>query len=77
MSSALRAVWETLVGLVVEDSQLAIGIVAALAIVWVAATASAALRDLSGWLLLALLAALLLANLLLTARRAGRRRAGQ
>ena len=70
MSSALRAVWETLVGLVVEDSQLALGIVAALIVVWLAAQANV---DVSGWLLLVLLLALLVVNLLLTARHAKRR----
>ncbi len=73
MSSGLRPVWETLVGLVVEDGQLAIGIVVSLAIVWLLSLASTSLLALSGWILLALLVALLVVNLLLTARRAKRR----
>jgi hypothetical protein len=73
MSSALRAVWETLVGLVIEDSQLAIGIVLALAITWVLSTLGASVEPLIGWVLLALLIAVLLVNLIVTARRAKRR----
>ena len=73
MFDLLRGVGETLVGLVVEDGQLAIGIVAALALVWIVATTSAAALDISGWLLLALLMTLLATNLVLTARRAKRR----
>ena len=73
MSDLLRGVGETLIGLVVEDGQLAIGIVVALALVWIAAATSAAALDISGWVLLALLMSLLATNLVLTARRAKRR----
>lgn len=73
MSSTVAAVWETLIGLVIEDGQLAVGIVGALAVVWIAATVSAAILELSGWLLLALLVVVLAANLALTARRVKRR----
>ena len=73
MSSALRSVWESIIGLLVEDSQLAIGIVAALAITWALSTVGDAVEPIVGWLLLALLVAVLIANLLITARRAKRR----
>lgn len=75
MSSALRSVWANVIGLVVEDGQLAIGIVIALALTWIIASSSESLLDASGWLLLALLVALLLVNLVLTTRRAKRRSA--
>ena len=73
MSSALRSIWETLVGLVVEDSQLAIGIVLALAITWGLSTLGDRVQDVIGWVLLVLLVAVLLLNLVVTARRAKRR----
>ena len=64
MSSALRSVWDTVWGLLVEDGQLAVGIVVSLALVWVlVAYGGEQFRDLSGWVLLALLVALTLANL--------------
>jgi len=71
--SSLRSVWETLVGLVVEDSQLAIGIVLALAITWGLSTFGTSVEPLIGWTLLVLLIAVLLVNLVVTARRAKRR----
>jgi len=68
--SSLIAIWEALWGLLVEDGSLAIGIVAALAVTWVAAIALAeAQRDQVGWLLLAMLLVLVVLNL----RSAGRR----
>ena len=73
MSSALRFAWENIVGLVVEDGQLAIGIVVSLAITWLLSTLGASVEPLIGWLLLALLVAVLLVNLIVTARRAKRR----
>jgi hypothetical protein len=64
MSSVLGSIWETLWGLLVDDGQLAVGIVVSLAIVWTLATyGGESLRDLAGWLLLVLLVALTLANL--------------
>ncbi len=72
MSSALAWLGENVVGLVVEDGQLAVGIVATLAVVGVASLA-AALHPYVGWILLAMLLALLLSNLAMTARRAKRR----
>ena len=73
MSSVLRFVWENVVGLVVEDSQLAIGIVAALVITGALSATGDAVEPVIGWLLLALLVIVLLGNLILTARRAKRR----
>ncbi len=72
--NVLQAIWETAYGLVVDDGQLAAGIVVALAITWaVAIYASEAVRDAAGWLLLAILVALTLANLYRTGRDARRR----
>ncbi len=73
MSSALRFVWDNVIGLFFEDGQLAIGIVLALAVTWLIGTLNESWLDEAGWLLIALLIALLLANLVLTARRAKRR----
>jgi hypothetical protein len=68
--SSLIGIWEALWGLLVEDGSLAIGIVAALAVTWIAAIALAdAQRDQVGWLLLAMLLVLVVLNL----RSAGRR----
>jgi len=69
----LRSIWETAVGLLVEDSQLAIGIVLALAITWALSTLGAGVEPLIGWVLLALLLAVLFVNLIITARRAKQR----
>jgi hypothetical protein len=69
----VRFVWDNVVGLVIEDSQLAIGIVAALAITWALSTLGDKVQDVIGWLLLALLIIVLLGNLVVTARRAKRR----
>jgi hypothetical protein len=73
MSSALRWVWENVIGLVIEDSQLAIGIVVALAITWALSALGGRVEDFIGWLLLAMLIVVLLGNLIVTARRAKRR----
>ena len=70
MSSAIRGVWGQLVGLVVEDGQLAIGIVIALALTWLLSTLGDSVEAVIGWLLLALLIVVLLSNLVITARRA-------
>jgi hypothetical protein len=68
--SSLTGIWDALWGLLVEDGSLAIGIVAALAMTWLAAIAVAdAQRDQVGWLLLAMLLVLVVLNL----RSAGRR----
>ncbi|HTJ60042.1 MAG TPA: hypothetical protein VL333_02495 [Candidatus Saccharimonadales bacterium] len=68
--SSLAGIWEAVWGLLVEDGSLAIGIVAALAVTWIAAIAlTGAQRDQVGWLLLAMLLVLVVLNL----RSAGRR----
>lgn len=64
MSKVLRAIASTMYGLLVDDGSLAVGILVALAIVWVGARA---LGDATGWVLLALLVALVLGNLYRTA----------
>ena len=69
----MRFVWENVVGLVIEDSQLAIGIVLTLGITWGLSTLGDKVQDVIGWLLLALLIIVLLGNLVVTARRAKRR----
>ena len=76
MSSFVRAAWENVYGLLVDDGSLAIGALAAVVVTWVfAVVATAAAERLGGALLLALVAALVLANLY-TAGRSARRRAG-
>jgi hypothetical protein len=71
--SSLAGVWAAVWGLLVEDGSLAIGIVAALALTWLAAVVLGdALRDQVGWLLLAMLLVLVVVNL----RAAGRRARG-
>jgi hypothetical protein len=69
----VRFVWENVVGLVIEDSQLAIGIVVALGITWGLSTLGDKVQDVIGWLLLVLLIIVLLGNLVVTVRRAKRR----
>ncbi len=76
MSSVLRAIWVNSYGLLVDDGQMAVGIVAALAIVWALATyGSESLRDSSGWLLLLIIVVLVLANLYRAGLNARRHRA--
>jgi hypothetical protein len=65
----LRSIWDTVFGLLVDDGSLAIGIVAALVIAWFAV---AQLGDLTGWLLLGLLTALVVANLYAAGRKSRR-----
>jgi hypothetical protein len=67
----LAAAWEQVVGLLVEDGQIAIGTIGAfvVAAAWSAFGGPAA-RDLAGWLLFVLLMALLLVNLYQAGRRA-------
>ncbi|MBI3522838.1 MAG: hypothetical protein HY071_07000 [Chloroflexi bacterium] len=60
----LKGVWENVYGLLVEDGQLAVGIVVSLVVIWAAATyGGSALHENAGWLLLALLLALVVVNL--------------
>ena len=74
MSSALRGIWDNTYGLLVDDGQLAVGAILALAITWlVAASGTDALRDNAGWLLLVLVVVLVVANLYRAGRNARRR----
>jgi multisubunit Na+/H+ antiporter MnhE subunit len=63
MSRALAAIWENAYGLLVDDGQLAIGAIAALAIAWLVANLAPDLDRVVGWLLLVIVLALVLANL--------------
>jgi thiosulfate reductase cytochrome b subunit len=59
-----KGIWATLAGLVVEDGQLAIGALAALAITWALASAGGvAAHQIIGWVLLAMVLVLVVANL--------------
>ncbi|TMF74396.1 MAG: hypothetical protein E6I18_13785 [Chloroflexi bacterium] len=59
-----RTIWSTLYGLLVDDGQLAIGALIALAITWGLAYAGGDTgRDLTGWVLLVMVLALVVANL--------------
>ena len=59
-----RSVWSTLVGLLIEDGQLAIGALLALAITWaIAYSGGDQGREVSGWVLLAIVLVLVVANL--------------
>jgi hypothetical protein len=74
MSSVLRGIWDNTYGLLVDDGQLAVGAIAALAITWlVASSGTAGVRENAGWLLLALVVVLVLANLYRAGRNARRR----
>lgn len=64
MSSLLRGIWDNTYGLLVDDGQLAVGAIAALAITWVVATTGgSAIQQDSGWLLLAMVLVLAVANI--------------
>lgn len=59
-----KGIWETLVGLLIEDGQLAIGALIALAITWVLAAAGGdRTQQILGWALLAMVLVLVVANL--------------
>jgi hypothetical protein len=59
-----RAIWSTLYGLLVDDGQLAVGALVALAIAWaLAAGLGDAFQDRVGWLLLAMVLVLVIGNL--------------
>jgi len=74
MSSVLRAIWDNTYGLLVDDGQLAIGAIVALAITWlIAGSSSEAVRENAGWVLLLLVLALVIANLYRAGHNARRR----
>jgi len=59
-----KTVWSTLVGLLIEDGQLAIGALIALGITWVLAAAGGdQTQQILGWALLAMVLVLVIANL--------------
>jgi hypothetical protein len=59
-----KTIWSTLYGLLVDDGQLAIGALLALAITWALANAGGdAAHDVVGWVLLVMVLALVVANL--------------
>ena len=59
-----RSIWTTLVGLLIEDGQLAIGAILALAVTWALATAGGgSAQQVVGWVLLAMVLVLVVANL--------------
>jgi len=71
--SSLLGIWDAIWGLLVEDGSLAIGIVVSLGITWVAATVlGEAAHDVVGWLLLAMLTALVVLNLQAAGRKVRR-----
>lgn len=73
-SGALKGFGQAVWGLLVEDGSLAVGIVAALLLSWLAATFLAdQVRDLVGWLLLAMLTLLVVFNLRAAGQRARRK----
>ena len=75
MSSALRAIWDNTYGLLVDDGQLALGAVVALAITFVIAqTSGDELRENAGWLLYAMVLALAVANIYRAGRNARRKK---
>ena len=74
MSSAVRSIGLTLWELLVDDGRLAVGIVASLAITWVlAGSGNQSLAQIAGWVLLALLVGLMIANLARAGRNARRK----
>src|SRR5438874_13618669 len=59
-----KGVWATLVGLLIEDGQLAIGALVALAITWLLAAAGGdQTQEVVGWALLVMVLVLVVANL--------------
>jgi len=75
MSSVLRGIWDNTYGLLVDDGQLAVGAIAALAITWViAAYSPEAVREDAGWALLAMVVVLVIANLYRAGRNARSKR---
>ena len=59
-----KSIWSTLVGLLIEDGQLAIGALVALAVTWLLAAAGGdQTQQVVGWALLAMVLLLVVANL--------------
>ena len=59
-----KSIWSTLVGLLIEDGQLAIGALVALAVTWLLAAAGGdQTQQVVGWALLAMVLVLVVANL--------------
>jgi hypothetical protein len=59
-----KTIWSTVYGLLVDDGQLAIGALLALAITWTLANAGGeSAQDVVGWVLLVLVLVLVVANL--------------
>ena len=59
-----KSIWSTLVGLLIEDGQLAIGALVALAVTWLLAAAGGdQTQEVVGWALLVMVVALVVANL--------------
>jgi hypothetical protein len=74
--SSLRGILETLYGLLVDDGQLAIGAIVALFVTWLVANVIGdGSHEILGWLLLAMVLLLIVANLYRAGRNA-RSRAG-
>lgn len=71
MSSSIRGIRAAVWGLLVDDGSLAIGILVALAVSGLVA-ANHGLVDLVGWILVAMLLVLVVANLYLAGRNAAR-----
>jgi hypothetical protein len=72
MSSLINAVRRAIGGLLVEDGSLAVGVVVALALSWLVAAGNPGLVDLVGWILVAMVLVLLVANLYRAGRSAAR-----
>lgn len=74
MSNVLRSIWDNTYGLLVDDGQLAIGAILALAVTWaIAVVGTVTARENVGWLLVVLACLLVLANLYRAGRNAARR----
>jgi chromate transport protein ChrA len=75
MLTVLRGIWDNTYGLLVDDGQLAVSAIAALAITWlIAEYSSDAVRVDAGWALVAMVVVLIVANLYRAGRNAHRRR---
>lgn len=76
MSSFLRGLWENTYGLLVDDGQLAVGAIVALAVTWLASrVVDPAMIDDVGWLLVLFVIVLVVANTYRAGRNARRKMA--